>query len=472
MKTKRSDELAVSVPGERYTPFALAKKLGALAILESASFTHGRDRYSLILAREAFRVIQNDSGVYFSIDGKNVSAGKGDILEVLMDIAGQNALPADGIPLPGAGIGYLGYEFCQRTDTITLAPQEDPLALNESEFIVGHVYLVFDHFTDTIHIFALNYDQHEIDLEGAVSDIKRRLEDLDFSYLAPPDKRAPCTVITDMKKSHDEFVSGVETLREEIIAGNLLQAVLSRRLEFESEETAFEVYRRLRSTSPSPYLFYLDFGTHQMVGASPESLVRVRDSVASIRPIAGTCRRGKDQAEDEQLRQKLLTDPKERAEHLMLVDLARNDLGRVCLPGSVRLSRNMDVEKFSHVMHIVSDVVGQIGEGPHGTVTGVDVLRSAFPAGTVSGAPKIRAIETVSRLEAVRRGFYAGAVGYIEPDGDLDFCISIRCALKKNNRWILQAGAGIVYASEPEREWEETGEKLAAMQSVLTGGEK
>ena len=156
----------------------------------------------------------------------------------------------------------------------------------------------------------------------------------------------------------------------------------------------------------------------------------------------------------------------------MLVDLARNDLGRVCLPGSVRLSRNMDVEKFSHVMHIVSDVVGQIGDGPHGAVTGVDVLRSSFPAGTVSGAPKIRAIETISRLESVRRVFYAGAVGYIEPDGDLDFCISIRCALRKDDRWILQAGAGIVYASEPEREWEETGEKLAAMQSVLTGGEK
>jgi anthranilate synthase component 1 len=305
-----------------------------------------------------------------------------------------------------------------------------------------------------------------------LADIKRRLEDLDFSYLAPPAARAPCTILTDMKKSHDEFVSGVETIREEIIAGNLLQAVLSRRLELESAEPAFEVYRRLRSTSPSPYLFYLDFGTHQLVGASPESLVRVRDSVASIRPIAGTCRRGKDQAEDEELRKKLLADPKERAEHLMLVDLARNDLGRVCLPGSVRLSRNMDVEKFSHVMHIVSDVVGQIGDGPHGAVTGVDVLRSSFPAGTVSGAPKIRAIDTISRLESVRRGFYAGAVGYIEPDGDLDFCISIRCALRKDDRWILQAGAGIVYASDPEREWEETGEKLAAMQSVLTGGEK
>lgn len=253
-----------------------------------------------------------------------------------------------------------------------------------------------------------------------------------------------------------------------------MQAVLSRRLELESDESAFEVYRRLRSTSPSPYLFYLDFGAHQLVGASPESLVRVRDSVASIRPIAGTCRRGVNSEEDEILGKKLLADPKERAEHLMLVDLARNDLGRVCLPGSVRLVRTMTVELFSHVMHIVSDVVGQIGSLTSGEkpVTGIDVLRAAFPAGTVSGAPKIRAIETVSRLESARRGFYAGAVGYIEPNGDLDFCIAIRSALKKGSLWILQAGAGIVHASVPEREWEETGEKLAALQNVLIGGTK
>jgi anthranilate synthase component 1 len=252
---------------------------------------------------------------------------------------------------------------------------------------------------------------------------------------------------------------------------------MSRRLELESTGSALEAYRRLRSKSPSPYLFYLDFGEYQLVGASPESLVRVRDSVASIRPIAGTRRRGKNTEEDEKLKKELLADPKERAEHLMLVDLARNDLGRVCVPGSVRLTRSMEVENFSHVMHIVSDVVGQTpgaavtvkgGEGAR-AVRGIDVLRAAFPAGTVSGAPKIRAIEILSGLEKSRRTFYAGAVGYIEPDGDLDFCIAIRCALKKGTRWILQAGAGIVHASEADREWEETNEKLMAMRSVLEG---
>lgn len=476
MNLKRGDAIVTSIPGERYTPFALAKKLGALAILESASFTHGRDRYSIILAREAFRIREDDSGVRFTIEGVDVPFTEGDILDAQMSVASQNVLPPDGIPLPGAGIGFLGYEFCARCDTIALSSQEDSTGIPESEFIVGHVYLVFDHFTDTIHILALNYEQHEIDLEAAVAEIKARLGDLDFSYLAPPAESASCSVATDLGKSHDEFVSGVRSIKEDIVAGNLLQCVMSRRLVLESAESALEVYRRLRSKSPSPYLFYLDFGGYQLVGASPESLVRVRDSVASIRPIAGTRRRGKNAAEDAVLREELLADPKERAEHLMLVDLARNDLGRVCLPGTVRLTRNMEVEMFTHVMHIVSDVVGQTGNGGNGLsgkpARGIDVLRSAFPAGTVSGAPKIRAIETLSRLEREKRSFYAGAVGYIEPDGDLDFCIAIRCALKKGKFWTLQAGAGIVHASDPEREWEETNEKLMAMRSVLEGEKK
>jgi len=475
MKVKRSDAVTASIPGERYNPFALAKKLGALAILESASFTHGRDRYSLLLVREAFRIRQDESGVVFTIDGRDIPYFGGDILDAQMEVASQNVLPPDGIPIPGAGIGHLGYEFCRRCDTVHLKAQVDGIGIPESEFIVGHIYLVFDHFTDTIHIFGLNYEQREIDLEAAVADIRKRLEDLDFSYLASPPEPAVSKVVSDETESHENFVAGVKAIKEHIVAGNLLQAVMSRRLMLESEEPALEAYRRLRSKSPSPYLFYLDFGTHQLVGASPESLVRVRDSVASIRPIAGTRRRGKTGEEDSVLKKELLDDPKERAEHLMLVDLARNDLGRVCLPGSVRVSRNMDVEYFSHVMHIVSDVVGQtnaaVAQGGK-PVRGIEVLRSAFPAGTVSGAPKIRAMEILSGLEKERRTFYAGSVGYIEPDGDLDFCIAIRCALKKGNAWVLQAGAGIVHASDPEREWEETNEKLAAMRAVLEGGGK
>jgi anthranilate synthase component 1 len=467
MEAKRTDMVMRSLSGERFTPFSLANKLGAVAILESASFTHGKDRYSILLLQEAFRIIQEIGKVSLAIDQVVYPTDDQDILSALSRIAHQNPLPPDGIPLPGAGIGYLGYEFCRRCDTIRMGDQEDDLHIPEAMFVVGHIYLVFDHFTDTIHLFGMNYEEHTIDLDDAVGTILKRLEDLDFSYLSPPQAPSHARVVTNVEASRNAFLEGVAEIKRNIVEGNLLQAVLSRRLEIESSEPALGVYRRLRSKNPSPYLFLIDFGTFQLVGASPESIVRVRDGVASIRPIAGTRRRGNDKDEDELLRKELLDDPKERAEHLMLVDLARNDLGRVCMPGSVRVARSMDVEHFSHVMHIVSDVVGQID--PH-TTDPIDVLRASFPAGTVSGAPKIEAIQRVSKIERQVRSFYGGAVGYLEPDGDLDFCISIRCAMKKGTRWILQAGAGIVHASEASREWIETEEKLGALRSVLEEG--
>ena len=219
---------------------------------------------------------------------------------------------------------------------------------------------------------------------------------------------------------------------------------------------------------PSPYLVYLDFGDKQLVGSSPESLVRVREGFASIRPIAGTRKRGKDSKEDEELKANLLADPKEKSEHLMLVDLARNDLGRVCKPGTVEVTRYMDCEYFSHVMHLVSDVQGKVRDD----MKQIQVLRSSFPAGTVSGSPKISAIEILSRLEKTKRRFYAGAIGYLQASGDLDFCIGIRCALKQDSLWTLQAGGGIVYDSTPDREWQETNEKLGALRAVIEGENK
>ncbi len=498
----RSDALYLSVPGDRYTPFSLAKKLGARAILESASFSHGKERYSILLTEEAFRIVQDDKGIAFIVNGERKAFGtpnaaaasdscnrsdalsglntcdgtparqrpagrQPDILDALEYVASQNAAVPGDVPLPAAGIGYLGYEFCARCDTVALAPQTDELAIPESEFIVGHVYIVFDHFTERLHICALNYAEHEIDLQKATDTLQKRLSDLDFSYLAEPETPAPCATVTDLAESRAAYIEKVNALKKHIVAGDLLQAVPSRRLRLECETGALEIYRRLRSVNPSPYLLYLDFGTHQLVGSSPESLVRVRSRTASIRPIAGTRRRGKNAAEDEKLKRELLDDPKERAEHLMLVDLARNDLGRVCEAGSVAVTRFMECEPFSHVMHLVSDVEGTVaGTGADG-VSAVQVLRSAFPAGTVSGAPKIRAMEILSGLEKTKRNFYAGAVGYIDAKGGLDFCIAIRCALKQGARWTLQAGGGIVYDSVPEREWEETNEKLGAMLAVL-----
>jgi anthranilate synthase component I len=456
--------------GERFTPFSLAKKLGAKAILESASFSQGKDRYSILMLDEAFRVIQDDDGVAFIVDGvrRPVYLMKGgDILDVLQEIAAENPVEhgTDGFefPLPAAGIGYLSYEFCARCDTIHLCKQDNELKIPESAFIVGHLFVVMDHFSEKLYVCAQNYKEHEIDLKAAVDSVKSRLADLDFSYLAAPVTDFSSTVITDVQQSHDEYVEKVYALKKRIKAGDIIQAVPSRRLQISSNIPALEVYRRLRSLNPSPYLFYLDFGTFQFTGASPESLVRVRNGEATIHPIAGTRRRGKNSAEDEKLCEELSADPKEKAEHLMLVDLARNDLGRVCSAGSVEVTRYMTTEMFSHVIHLVSEVKGKLRDDGQA----IKVLRSAFPAGTVSGAPKISAIEILSALESSRRNFYAGAVGYITADNGLDFCIAIRCAIKQNDIWILQAGGGIVNASDPEREFEETCEKLAAMRAAI-----
>ncbi len=459
------------IPSERYTPFSLSKKLNAIAVLESASFSQGKQRYSIVMVEEAFKIIEDDKGRAFIIDGQRqnirteLQKKTKDILDILTYVSSQNSYDTNKIPLPTSGIGYLSYEFCAKCDSIVLAGQKDEIGIASSSFIVGHIYIVFDHFNEEMHIFGLNYNEHKIDLETTIEKLKARILDLDFSYLSSSaNQNKNYEVITDLEESKNEFISTVNTLKEHIVKGDLLQAVASRRLQIKSDVDALEVYRKLRLANPSPYMFYMNFGDYQIVGASPESLVRVQNGEASIRPIAGTRRRGKNDAEDEKLKIELASDKKEIAEHLMLVDLARNDLGRVCEAGSVKVEGLMRNEMFSHVMHLVSDVYGKVDKN----YSAIDVLRSSFPAGTVSGAPKIKAIEILSGLEKKKRSFYAGAVGYINAEGGLDYCISIRCALKQGSTWTLQAGAGIVYHSVAEREWEETNEKLASMLTVLT----
>ncbi len=462
-----------TISGERFTPFSLARKLNAKAVLESASFSQGKDRYSILMIDEAFRVIQDEGGVSIEVNGKRSPVylmKGGDILDVLDEIARENP-PEEyegrlAFPLPAAGIGYLSYEFCARCDTIHLQRQDDGLGIPESAFIVGHTFVVFDHFSERLYLCAQNYKEHSIDLAAAIAAVKKRLSDLDFSYLAAPEEEYPCEVLTDEEKSREEYTEKVLALKKRITAGDIIQAVPSRRLQIRSAIPALEVYRRLRSVNPSPYMFYLDFGSFQIAGASPESLLRVRNGEAEIHPIAGTRRRGKNDSEDEALCAELSADAKEKAEHLMLVDLARNDLGRVCKVGSVSVTRFMTTEKFSHVIHLVSEVRGRLSDGKQA----IQALRSAFPAGTVSGAPKISAIEILSSLEPQKRNFYAGAVGYITGANSLDFCIALRCALCRDGVWTLQAGGGIVAASVPEREFEETCEKLAAMRAVIESG--
>ena len=452
------------INGERFTPLSLAKKLGATALLESASFQRGRERFSFLLLKEAFRVYQQGDDLLMLRDGATLALkGKHtDILDVLSYFGRQHEGRLESFPLPAGGLGFLGYEYCQRFDTIRLRDRPDPLGLPDAMFLFGNLFLVFDHYTDTITLVGLNYREKEIDLEKALDDAERRINDLDFNFMAPA--RTDWNVERVPREDDREtYVWGVKAVKEQIVKGNLLQGVLSRRLQVRTDMPAIEAYRALRSGNPSPYMLYLDFGDYQLFGASPEVHVKVRDGTATIRPLAGTRRRGTTGAEDTALEKDLLSDPKERAEHLMLVDLARNDLGRVSEPGSVEVTELMEVERYSHVMHIVSNVEGRLADGK----TGLDALRATFPAGTVSGAPKIRAIEVIDSLEPVRRGFYAGVVAHVESDGSLDSCISIRCALKQGDLVTLQAGAGIVADSVPEKEFEETESKLGALAKAL-----
>ena len=453
------------IPGERYTPYGLAMKLGAKVVLESSSYKKGRERYSLLMLQEAFRVSQTGQKVYLEKNGKRfrVQSTHRDILDVLLYFARQHADPAQDFPFPAGGVGFLSFEFCRFCDTIALRPKEDPLNLPDAVFLFGHVFLIYDHYTDLIYLVGLNYKESSIDLAQALAEVEAHIGDGNWKSLDASGTDYPAELISPKYDANATYRSNVTDVKAEIVAGNLLQAVPSRRMLVKTKMPALEAYRRLRSSNPSPYMFYLDFGRYQLFGASPEVHVKVKNGFAEIRPIAGTRRRGANEAEDRALEVELLADKKERAEHLMLVDLARNDLGRIAAPGSVKVTDSYFIERYSHVMHIVSRVEAKL----RADKVGIDALRASFPAGTVSGAPKIRAIETIDRLEPVPRRFYAGVVGHLSPNGDVDTCIAIRCALKVGDTMVLQAGGGVVYDSNPERELEETYEKMRATAKSL-----
>lgn len=460
---KRTDGIIKVVSGERFTPYGLALKLKAKVILESSSFKKGRERYSLLMIDEAFRVYQKELKIFLKKGGTefNIKSPARDILDVLKYFANQHTPLHQDLPFPAGGIGFLTYEFCRFCDTIQLQKKADELSQPDALFLFGHVFIVFDHYTDLLYLIGLNYKEHEIDLQKAIDETERKINDLNFNYLSVGKTEYSAQVVSP--DDRDWYMRGVETIREEIKKGNLLQAVLSRRMKIKTEMSALEAYRNLRSSNPSPYLFYIDFGDTQIFGSSPEAHAKVCEGMGTLRPIAGTRRRGKNAAEDKVLEAELLADEKERAEHLMLVDLARNDLGRISRPGTVTVTNFMEVERYSHVMHIVSNVNGTLAYD----TGGMDAVRATFPAGTVSGAPKIKAIETLDKIESKKRSFYAGLVGYIGVGGNLDTCITIRSAFKTGDTIVLQAGAGIVYDSVPEREYEETSEKLRALATAI-----
>ena len=369
--------------------------------------------------------------------------------------------------LRGGAVGFSAYDTIRQVEHLPDEPTDD-LNLPEAIWAFYDEIYAFDHVKHRVVLIKTVFpDESELSDDALLEEAHRSLDRMEARIHEPVDTNLAFSIHPEQISSNfaqQEFEQSVERIKEYIHEGDIFQAVLSQRFQTEYEGDRFMLYRALRMVNPSPYLFFLDFDDFALIGSSPEVLVGVEDGSARVLPIAGTRPRGATREEDEALEADLLDDPKEIAEHIMLVDLGRNDLSRVCESGTVRLKRNMTIERYSHVMHIVSEVVGELSP----KLTPVDALMNCFPAGTVSGAPKIRAMEIIDELEPTKRGPYAGAIGYFDLSGNMDTCIAIRTMVATDRHVYVQAGAGIVADSDPTKEFEETQNKAGALIEAMS----
>jgi anthranilate synthase component I len=459
------------------TPVSALLKLGAgpgSFLLESVEGGEFVARYSFVAAGlERSLAIYADRALYQGGEGTAELSYTDplDLIDRLVAREGVAKLP--GLPRFGGGaVGYLGYELARKFEPRIPAAPNDPLGLPLAHLLMVDSLLVFDHLRRTIK--AVTYVPLTNDLP---TDYRRgcaRLDDLlerlrggthVVGLEDAPGRAQPHGVVSNTTQG--EYEERVLRAKEAIAAGECFQIVPSQRLSVPTAASPVSLYRALRSINPSPYMYFLNFGDYQIVGASPELLVLVEDGKVTTVPIAGTMPRGETVEEDEALARRLLSDEKERAEHLMLVDLGRNDVGRVAEPGTVSVPRLMEIERYSHVMHIVSHVTGRLRKD----LRGVDALRAAFPAGTLTGAPKIRAMEIIAELEQDQRGPYGGAIGLFNRDGDLETAITIRTLVLKDGTAHIQAGGGVVADSDPATEYQETLNKARAVLSAVAEAE-
>jgi len=440
----------------------------------SAFLKVGRGRYSFLL--ESVEGGQRQARYSFigTEPEKTIIIHSGDQIGPLQAVKDEldkyKQVQVYGLPvLCGGAIGYLSYETSARFEELP-SPGNDPLGLPEAVFMIANTLLVFDHVT---HKAIIVSNAHiEGDVEDAYAEAVNRIDELAQRLTAPLHDPVipPGTGNTQRIQSNfsqQDFEDCVDRAREYITAGESIQVVLSQRLSMQTAADPFDIYRALRSINPSPYMYFLRLGDFDIVGASPETLVRVEDGMVTIRPLAGTRRRGEDHLEDAALADELLHDEKERAEHIMLVDLGRNDIGRISKPGTVEVSDLMEIERYSHVMHMVTNVQG----GLRDECNAFDALRACFPAGTVSGAPKIRAMQIIAELEPDKRGPYAGAIGYFSHTGNMDMAIAIRTMVIRDGIAHVQAGCGVVYDSVPQREYQETLSKARALLKAIEQAE-
>ncbi|MFC4332270.1 anthranilate synthase component I [Streptomyces andamanensis] len=457
------------------TPVALYRKLAAerpgTFLLESAENGRSWSRYSFVGVRSSATLTARDGRTHWlgsppvgvPVEGDPLAALRATVeaLHTPRDLAQDLGLP----PFTGGMVGYLGYDIVRRLEKVGPGERDD-LKLPELTMLLTSDLAVLDHWDGTVLLIAnaINHNDLDTGVDEAYADAVARLDameaDLSRPVAQPPAALPPSELPEYTARwGGADFRAAVDDVKERIRAGEAFQVVPSQRFETPCTASALDVYRVLRATNPSPYMYLFRLDGFDVVGSSPEALVKVEDGRAMVHPIAGTRPRGATPQQDQALADELLADPKERAEHLMLVDLGRNDLGRVCEPGSVEVVDFMSIERYSHVMHIVSTVTGRVAPGR----TAFDVLTACFPAGTLSGAPKPRALQIIDELEPSRRGLYGGCVGYLDFAGDSDTAIAIRTALLRDGTAYVQAGAGIVADSDPVAEDMECRNKAAAV---------
>lgn len=445
-------------------------------LLESVEGGERVGRYSFIGVNPRGLLMISDRQVTRIIDGEQTTRElleSEDPLHVIKsELKQYEPVQVPGLPrLVGGAVGYVGYDVVRYFEDIPDFA-EDELNVPDVAFMLPDTLVIFDHAKHQLIVLANAHNDTD-NADAAYVDAIKRIDQIVVSLGKPlpsfsvPDAALNEELISNVTQS--EFEAQVRKVKEYITEGDAFQIVLSQRFSCETNASPLMIYRALRALNPSPYMFLLQFSPElTLLGASPEMMVRYEDGRASIRPIAGTARRGQTEAEDQEIASHLLADPKERAEHIMLVDLGRNDIGRVCQYGTVKVLEMMNVERYSHVMHIVSHVEGELDPDKDA----FDLFRAAFPAGTLSGAPKVRAMQIIEELETVRRGPYGGAVGYFSFDGSMDMCITIRALLMRGQKVYLQAGAGIVADSEPAKEHTECVNKAKAVAVAIRYAEQ
>jgi anthranilate synthase component 1 len=480
----RDGSQAGSSPWERQAPAWQSGGRGCSFLLESVEKAEQVGRYSFLGFGPQRQILTRGRQVLIRDNGRSQTSWLADGQDPLHVVQAelqryQPVAPVAqlGHDLPlffGGAVGYLGYDlvrFFERLPDST----HDELGLPDLHLLVTDTLVVFDHVRHRLLVVANARVPPESDLDAAYNEAIGQLDGIEQRLRAPlppvpaPPGESGGDVTSNM--TQEQFEAAVRKAKDYIAAGDIFQVVPSQRLSRRTRAEPFSIYRALRRLNPSPYMFFLDLGDDPptyLIGSSPEVLARLQGRTAEVRPIAGTRPRGKDEAEDRALEADLVADPKERAEHVMLVDLGRNDLGRVCEFGTVEVPDLFTIERYSHVIHLVSRVTGQLRQD----ADAYDLLRATFPAGTVSGAPKVRAMEIIDELESVRRGHYAGAVGYFGFNGNMDTCIAIRTILMRGDVAYLQAGGGIVADSQPAREWEETLHKARALGVAIDMAER